>query len=219
MIVEKAISAQQARAFDDYTINHLGIPSPVLMERAALAVTQQLTTSINFDLTNVLIVAGSGNNGGDGVAVARLLHLRHVPVTVWLIGNLEHASEQLTQQYEIAKHYGIHVTQTKPAQLSTFTTIVDAIFGVGLSRPIVGQLAENIQALNQINVPILAIDIPSGVDSDTGQPMGVAIQAMETITMSYNKTGLTTKLGQQYAGRITIADIGIYDPETIEQLK
>ncbi|GAB6093273.1 NAD(P)H-hydrate epimerase [Furfurilactobacillus curtus] len=218
MTVKKAISAQQARTFDDYTINHLGIPSPVLMERAALAVTQRLTTSINFELTNVLIVAGSGNNGGDGIAVARLLHLRHIPVTVWLIGNLDHASEQLTQQYEIAKRYGIHVTQTKPDQLTTFTTVVDAVFGVGLSRPIAGQLAEAVQELNQTNLPILAIDIPSGIDADTGQPMGVAIQAIETITMSYNKIGLTTKSGQLYAGRITIADIGIYDPETIERL-
>ncbi|GKT02687.1 NAD(P)H-hydrate epimerase [Furfurilactobacillus entadae] len=208
------ISAEQAHAFDAYTIDQLGVPSMVLMERAALAITDRLLTGTNFDLNRVLVVAATGNNGGDGVAVARLLHLKHVPVTIWLLGNRDRASEQTAQQLAIAERYGVTVTDQQP-DLDHFTTIVDAIFGVGLARHVTGTFATAVNQMNASPANIMAVDMPTGLGTDDGQVMGTAIEATETVTMGYNKLGLCTTVAQQYAGVVTVADIGIYDPTTL----
>ncbi|KGO19481.1 hypothetical protein Q757_10190 [Oenococcus alcoholitolerans] len=97
------ISAKQAAAFDDFTINEIGVPSAVLMERAALAVYQRLLAGRVFDLKKVLVVAGSGNNGGDGIAVARMLFLRGLDVTIWLLGKRQNTSPENKRQLDIAK--------------------------------------------------------------------------------------------------------------------
>lgn len=213
-MADQIITAKQAHAFDAYTIEQLGVPSLVLMEHAAMAVVDRLEKNPVFDLQSVLVVAGPGNNGGDGVAVARLLHLQHIPVTIWLLGNRDHISTQTTQQLAIADNYGIPVV-TRAPQLEQFSTIVDAIFGVGLTRPVAGIFGESVQRINSANRPVLAIDIPTGIDTDTGAVLGTAISANETVTMSYNKIGLTTPTGKSAAGVVTVADIGIYDPATL----
>ncbi|WP_219335021.1 NAD(P)H-hydrate epimerase, partial [Oenococcus oeni] len=101
------ISSKQAHNFDDYTINKIGVPSSVLMERAALAVCQRLLESRNFNLKKVLVVAGIGNNGGDGIAVARMLYLKQVPVKIYLLGDREKISKDSRIQLKIAENYGV----------------------------------------------------------------------------------------------------------------
>ncbi|MCF6166105.1 YjeF protein [Furfurilactobacillus rossiae] len=212
------ITAAQSQAFDAYTMNQIGIPSMVLMERAALAVAHQIVNSTSFDLNNVLVVAGTGNNGGDGVAVARLLHLNHIPVTIWLLGNRDHASEQTQQQLTIADHYNIPVIADQP-DMANYTTVVDAIFGVGLSRDITGKFADVVDAINAAKANVMAVDMPTGLGTDDGQIMGTVVEATETVTMSYNKLGLATDNGRRFGGIVTVADIGIYDPATLTERK
>ncbi|GEK28807.1 NAD(P)H-hydrate epimerase [Furfurilactobacillus siliginis] len=213
-MAEQIITAKQAHAFDTYTIEHLGVPSLVLMEHAAMAVVTRLRENPEFDLQHTLVVAGPGNNGGDGIAVARLLMLQHVPVTIWLLGNRAHLSMQAAQQLTIADNYGIPIITETPV-LDRFSTIVDAIFGVGLTRPVTGSFGDAVKHINAANLPVLAIDVPTGIDTDTGAILGIAIAANETVTMSYNKVGLTTATGKEAAGTVTVANIGIYDPATL----
>ena len=113
------------------TIEKIGMPSMVLMERAALSVIEELAS---FDLTKVLIVCGSGNNGADGYAVARLLHLQKIAVDILFIGNEQKRSPENNQQKKIAEYYG--VKSVKDIEINQYTTIIDALFGIGLSRPL-----------------------------------------------------------------------------------
>ncbi len=212
------ITAAQSQAFDAYTMNQIGVPSMVLMERAALAVAHQIVNSPSFDLKSVLVVAGTGNNGGDGVAVARLLHLNHISVTIWLLGNRDHASEQTQQQLAIADHYNIPVVTDQP-DMANYTTVVDAIFGVGLSRDVTGKFADVVDAINTAKANVMAVDMPTGLGTDNGQVMGTVVEATETVTMSYNKLGLATDNGRRFGGIVTVADIGIYDPATLTERK
>ncbi|MYV17775.1 NAD(P)H-hydrate epimerase [Furfurilactobacillus milii] len=212
------ITAAQSQAFDAYTMNQIGVPSMVLMERAALAVAHQIVNSPSFDLKSVLVVAGTGNNGGDGVAVARLLHLNHISVTIWLLGNRDHASEQTQQQLAIADHYNIPVVTVQP-DMANYTTVVDAIFGVGLSRDVTGKFADVVDAINAAKANVMAVDMPTGLGTDNGQVMGTVVEATETVTMSYNKLGLATDNGRRFGGIVTVADIGIYDPATLTERK
>ncbi|VDK13950.1 NAD(P)H-hydrate epimerase [Oenococcus sicerae] len=210
------ISAEQSRLFDDFAINKMGISSVVLMERAALAVYRRLLESPNFSLKKVLVIAGTGNNGGDGAAVARLLHLRGISATIWLLGDRQKASIEMQRQLTIAENYGLSVVSSID-DLKNYSTIVDAIFGVGLSRDIKGKFAQVVEQINQSAIPVMAVDIPTGIHADSGQVMALAVKATETVTMSYNKLGLAEKTGQAFAGLVTIADIGVYDPNSLKR--
>ncbi|QAS70622.1 NAD(P)H-hydrate epimerase [Oenococcus sicerae] len=210
------ISAEQSRLFDDFAINKMGISSVVLMERAALAVYRRLLESPNFSLKKVLVIAGTGNNGGDGAAVARLLHLRGISATIWLLGDRQKASIEMQRQLTIAENYGLSVVSSVD-DLKNYSTIVDAIFGVGLSRDIKGKFAQVVEQINQSAIPVMAVDIPTGIHADNGQVMAIAVKATETVTMSYNKLGLAEKTGQAFAGLVTISDIGVYDPNSLKR--
>ncbi|WP_054645795.1 NAD(P)H-hydrate epimerase [Secundilactobacillus oryzae] len=201
---------QEAREADAYTINEVGIPSAVLMERAALAVANELQTNEAFDLSKTLVVAATGNNGGDGLAVARLLFVQGLDVTVLLLGNEAHATVETQRQLKICRHYRIPIVTTI-ADFAAFTTIVDGIFGVGLARPVEGAFAETIQAMNASPANIMAIDVPSGLQADTGEILGTAIQAATTVTMAARKLGFTAK-SEPNTGHVIVADIGVYQP-------
>ncbi|KGH65801.1 carbohydrate kinase [Oenococcus oeni IOEB_C23] len=205
------ISSKQAHNFDDYTINKIGVPSSVLMERAALAVCQRLLESRNFNLKKVLVVAGIGNNGGDGIAVARMLYLKQVPVKIYLLGDREKISKDSRIQLKIAENYGVPFVSNID-DLSSYTTIVDAVFGVGLSRDVTGEIAGIVDFINNNPASVMAVDMPTGLNADNGNIMGTAVKAAETVTMSYNKLGLISETGRKFAGVVTAADIGIYEP-------
>lgn len=206
----KTVTAQEMQMADQFTINTIGIPGMVLMERAALTLRDIIQDQFTHQLSQVVVVAGSGNNGGDGLALARLLHLQKVPIKILNVGNPDHASQQHQSQDHICQYY--QISQTRDLKiLNQASLIIDAIFGVGLDRPVTGNYLTVINAINQATAPVLAVDVPSGMNTDTGEIMGAAVQANMTVTMAFNKQGLTTASGQQLAGKVVIADdIGIY---------
>lgn len=203
--MEKIVTAAEMKQMDSYTINTIGIPSLVLMERAALAVRDEILTAFPLNQENVVVVAGSGNNGGDGLAVARLLHIAGVPVTIINVGNPDHASNENRRQNAICNYYQIPQT-TSLDPIKSATLIIDAIFGIGIDRPVAGHYQEVIKAINNAKAPVVAVDMPSGINTDTGKVMGCAVKANCTVTFAYNKVGLTKQDGQSYAGRVVVAN-------------
>lgn len=202
------VDSQEMKAIDNYTIHEIGIPSLVLMERAALAVIEQIEK--RADKTDrMLCLCGVGNNGGDGVAVARMLHQKGYMVQCKIVGNIEKCSKETSTQIAIAKKIGVPFVN-KEIQ-SEYTIIVDALFGIGLSRDITGEFAHVIEWVNQQDNQVFAVDIPSGICADTGHIKGIAINANVTVTFGYWKTGLLLFPGCINAGNVVVADIGFSD--------
>ena len=209
-MADKAITAEQMRHYDSYTINTIGIPSLVLMERAALAVRDEVLNAFPLNLQNIVVVAGSGNNGGDGLDVARLLHIAGVKVTILNVGNPDHASNEHQVQDRICQYYKIPQTSDLNV-LKDASLIVAALFGIGIDRPVEGNYATAIEAINNSDAVVVAVDMPSGINTDTGEVMGVAVNATATGTFAVNKVGLTKSAGKKHAGRVVVAsDMGTY---------
>lgn len=201
---------------DRYTIDKIGIPSMVLMERAALK-TVQIMEQEKLNFNNVLVVCGSGNNGGDGYAIARLLHLKGYGVSIYFLGDDNKRSEENKQQKKIAEHYRIPVKQEIGEE--EYSVIIDAIFGTGLSRDVKGEYAEFINRMNHMSGYKVAVDTPSGIHDDTGKVMGIAFRADMTVAIAFAKRGELFEAGNPYVGHLKIADIGIYADEWIAQDK
>lgn len=203
--VKSVVNATQMQAVDAYTIEQVGIPGIVLMERAALAVVQQVKKHCEKQ-DKILAVCGIGNNGADGVAAARILCAEGYHADVLLSGDEEKASELAKQQLSIARNLGISIYNN--LVISEYTIIIDAIFGIGLSRDVTGTYKELIEEINQGDNKVFSVDIPSGLSADTAVPMGCSIRSDYTITFGLNKIGLLLYPGCEYAGEITVADIG-----------
>lgn len=195
------------KQLDQYTIEQMGVPSLVLMERAALSVVEEL--KLAFSLQRVLVICGSGNNGADGMAIARILWLQGYQVAVYLAGKPESFSKEAQIQWKILENYCVPIVNK--CCYCEYTTIVDAIFGVGLSREVSGHYAKIIQEINEAKVPVMAVDTPSGICGTTGQVMGNAVRAKITVTFAYGKSGLYLYPGASYAGKVIVKDIGIYN--------
>lgn len=206
--MEYIVNSVEMKRADFNTINKIGIPSMVLMERAALGTAEELLHG-DFDLKKVVVVCGSGNNGGDGFAIARLLYLKNIDVNILFPGNENKCTDETRQQMEIARKYGIRIC--KNDTFEGCTTIVDALLGIGISRHVEGELALLIDKMNNSGVDILSVDIPSGISADTGEVMGTAIRAKMTVTFAYKKLGLVLHPGVEYAGVVKLKDIGITD--------
>lgn len=207
--MREIVTAKEMKTLDSNTIQKAGIPSLVLMERAALQTVSELTKRINEkDKEKILVVCGTGNNGGDGLAIARLLYLQGFKIWYYIVGNEEKMTSETARQLRTAEYYG--VPRVHNLGQYEYTTIVDAIFGVGLSRPVEGEYGELISELNQVSAYKVAVDIPSGIDSDTGFEKGTAFRADLTVTFAFRKRGLCFYPGRMYGGEIVVADIGIY---------
>ncbi|WP_461816061.1 NAD(P)H-hydrate dehydratase [Faecalimonas sp.] len=205
------ITGKQMKYADHYTIEEMKVPSCVLMERAALKVVEILENE-KIDCSNTLIVCGSGNNGGDGLAIARLLHLKGMHVDICYIGNKENASEENKLQYTIAENYGISIrTSISPKE---YSVIIDALLGIGLKREITGKYLEVIEQLNLMNGTKVAIDIPTGVCDTTGNIKGCAFNADITVCFAFEKIGMLFGKGRFCVGKTYIVDIGIM-PESL----
>lgn len=203
------LNAKEMKQCDHNTIEAYHMPSEVLMERAALAVAAYIN---EHQLTNFSfgILCGSGNNGGDGLAVARLLHQQGCDVTFMLTGNISHFTKETSLQYQIATDY--QVPQTKEiADILKADIIIDAMLGIGISKDIQGALEEIVLAVNESHKPVIAIDIPSGISADNGQVMHVAVRCSATVTFAYEKIGHVLYPGCEYCGEVHIAPIGITD--------
>lgn len=205
---EYLVTSEEMMTYDRNTIEVLGIPGMVLMERAALSAYEALKPWLKESMQpTILILAGVGNNGGDGLALARLLAEAGYTAEVWCVGDQERASEQWKQQKQILSFYPVR-TGSKPER-EEYTIWIDALFGVGLSREITGEYAQAVAFFNNGAGRKLALDIPSGIHADSGQILGCAVRAEQTITFGFCKRGLKLYPGCEYAGRVKAADIGI----------
>lgn len=201
------IDGKTMKAADAYTIGTIGIPSLVLMERAALKVVEAVQRE-QIDLSKSLIVCGSGNNGGDGFAVGRLLLEKGYSVTAVLVGNPDHCTEETKTQIQIFETVGGTIEREIPK--GNYTAVFDAVFGIGLSRPVEGRYAGILEQMNSLDAAKIAVDIPSGIDAGTGEILGTAFGADLTVTFAYQKTGMVLYPGAFCAGKVCVEDIGIY---------
>lgn len=200
-----AIQMQEA---DRHTIQDLGISSLILMERAARSCVKVMEEQ-RLDLSDVCIVCGSGNNGGDGFAIGRMLLEAGRKVTVCFIGSEEKCTSETNYQIQRYREIGGIIRNTY--EISEYSVIIDAIFGVGLCRQIEGNYKDVLTAMNASEGVKVAVDVPSGISASTGSKLGIAFRADLTATFQAAKLGLLLYPGHQYAGKIIVTDIGIDD--------
>jgi ADP-dependent NAD(P)H-hydrate dehydratase / NAD(P)H-hydrate epimerase len=211
------VTAEQMREMDRLTIQKYGVPSLKLMERAGQGITQAILENFRRAAKNgVLVVAGKGNNGGDGLVAARLLRKKRILCEVALLARKDELSPDAAHNLGTYKKLRGKVTEVGQASLGLLRErmrgkglLVDAILGTGTKNTVRGIYAEAITLMNASGVPIVAVDIPSGLDTDHGMPLGVAIQAEMTVALAYPKLGEVIHPGLSYAGDLAIADIGI----------
>lgn len=205
------VFAQEMKQYDLQEILQGGTPSQVLMERAAKAALAVLRRE--FDCTRVLFLCGNGNNGGDGLAMARFFAEQGGCALVLcplLQGDpAQQMSAEAAQQYALLPEA---VTLCNELTLHGVTAVVDALFGIGLSRPIEGELAALLTQIRDAQIPVLAVDIPSGVCANTGRVLGAALPAKHTVSMAAYKYGQLFYPGAALCGALEVADIGIPTP-------
>lgn len=201
------VNAAQMKAADQYTIQKLGVPSLELMEHAAQACVQVLEDE-KVDLSHVCVVCGSGNNGGDGFAIARILQNNRYSVETFCVGNPEHYTEETQEQMHRLQECGEKITYGMP-QEDSYSVVIDAVFGVGLSRKVEGRYRQVIEQMNRMRGTKFAVDIPSGLSATTGCILGCAFKADYTVTFQLKKIGLELSQGRTMAGRVIVPDIGI----------
>jgi NAD(P)H-hydrate epimerase len=230
----KVATADEMQYIDRITIEKYGITGTVLMERAGLAAarrinelffkkpeqslrrTQSSRTRIfeSCHMPKVLILCGGGNNGGDGFVVARILHNQGRDVEVFLTVKPGDLKNDARVNYIAAKKFGVKITSIKrfishfPLPIKHKCLIVDSLLGTGLRKEVRGPLSLAIRKINKAKSPVISIDIPSGISSDTGQVMGVAVKAHTTVTFGLPKRGHLLYPGAEYSGEIFIEDIG-----------
>lgn len=213
----KIVKGQEMADIDNRTITELGVPGPVLMENAARALCRVFADEIGKELKPpVVVLCGSGNNGGDGFCIARILSGWGYPVTPVHIGRLQSLKPDARLNYELLKKYNIEVVSVNDegdmAKFKTIvdncTWIVDALFGTGLSRIVLGMAAKALAYCKGLNKKILAVDIPSGVNSDSGEVLADTLKADITVTFGLPKWGHFLFPGAGYVGRLVVADIG-----------
>lgn len=206
------VNSREMKLYDNNTTEKYHVPSIVLMERAAVAFVEALREQ-SVNLSDVLIVCGNGNNGGDGYAVARLLQLAGSRVTVVAadakhLQNASKATEANLLQKKIWQAYGNDILTEIPTG-KEYTAVIDAVFGVGLSRNIEGAYESLIAQMNDIKGVKIALDIASGISADNGSVLGIAFRADITITFAFEKLGMILWPGNEYSGKVILKDIGI----------
>lgn len=210
-------SAEMKR-YDRNTTEHFGIPESVLMERAALACVQVIcerqrqieeqTKAFGYcPGRRVLIASGCGNNGADGLAAGRILQQEGFEVDFFLAGGQEKLSPAAKAQFSSVLAYGGRVSDKIPE--GEYDIIIDALFGVGLSRPLSGRFAEAVEWINRQDSFVCSVDLPSGIDADDGKVMGCAVQADVTVTFGFYKRGHFLYPGRRFAGRTICVPVGI----------
>jgi hydroxyethylthiazole kinase-like uncharacterized protein yjeF len=214
------MTREEVRAFDSWAINTLGIPGVVLMENAGRSCAELIMEKLE-DVTNpkVCIFCGTGNNGGDGYVIARHLIKNGFEVTVVISGDVQKIKGDAKINLDILRALGQKIEQLNPAddniehKVETFTAgadmFVDGLFGTGLSGQVKNGYKKLIDGINAQKKPVLSVDIPSGLDCDTGQPLGVAVKATCTVTFVAVKKGFTSVDATLYTGDIYVASIGV----------
>ncbi|SHL07924.1 bifunctional ADP-dependent NAD(P)H-hydrate dehydratase/NAD(P)H-hydrate epimerase [Rhodothermus profundi] len=218
---EPVLTARAMREADRQTIETLGLPGRVLMETAGRGAAEVAARMLGtVAARTVVCLCGRGNNGGDGFVLARVLHARGAHVHVVTLADASAMSDDAAANYRLLEHlaeadpaHRLHLHRlTDLAELDHLPRAdlyVDALLGTGLSSPLRAPIRELVQWLNEHPAPILAIDIPTGLDSDTGQVLGAAVAATRTVTMGALKVGLLLGEGPRLCGTVDVIDIGI----------
>jgi hydroxyethylthiazole kinase-like uncharacterized protein yjeF len=214
----KVATAEQMQELDRKGIEAYRIPGIVLMENAGRGAVEVISNTYpDIQKMRVAIIAGKGNNGGDGFVIARYLLNRGTPVKVFLLADpkvLRGDAETNFQIFSRMKGEIFPIPSSKDYQkvkkeLEKFDLLVDAIFGTGLDAEVRGYYREVIDHLNTIRKPIVAVDIPSGLHADTGKPLGKAVRASLTVTFGLPKVGHLISPGADYVGTLKVVDIGL----------
>jgi len=209
----KLATAAQMRAMDQATYRDYGMPSLVLMENAALRVVDEIAARFGpLAGKRIAVACGKGNNGGDGLAIARHLHTRFgAAVTVWLAADPAALTGDAQTNYEMARRFGVPLQGTagRGEAFSKADLIIDALLGTGIHGGVTGDLAAVIDAINSAHKPIVSVDVPSGLDADTGRVEGACVRASLTVTLALAKVGLYDFPGVDYVGELVVADIGM----------
>src|SRR5581483_8926500 len=209
------VTAAEMRALDRETIDVVGVPGVVLMDAAGRGVADVIARLGAGDA--VVVFAGAGNNGGDGYVAARYLRNRGFGVDVIRCAPLDKIRGDARVHYDACARSGVPIHDGHDAaslaravsDLARAEIVVDALFGTGLDRPVEGHLAGAIEHVNALDGLKVAVDLPSGLDSDRGVPLGVCVRADHTVTFAYPKRGLVVAPGFTYAGEVHVVDIGI----------
>lgn len=219
------VTSEQMREMDRLTIQKYGTPSLTLMERAGAGVVKAILERFVEPVSKgVLVVAGKGNNGGDGFVVGRLLTEQGVSCAIALLAKPNEISSDAAHNLEEYLTAGGKVVGIDADHLGLLTEsiagkglLVDAILGTGTKNEIRGIYADVIRAMNGSGLPIVAVDIPSGLDADKGTPLGVGVQAVMTVALGYPKLGQVIYPAVRYVGELVVADIGI-EPAAVAEV-
>lgn len=215
----KVVTAAEMRQIDQDTIEGIGIPGIVLMETAGSAIVRAIQQHYPTR-QRIGIFVGKGNNGGDGIVIARQLAHAGRDVHLFLVSPPDSFTGEAAINLQIAKNLGLQIeTILTEAEFKSNTNIahceflVDAILGTGLSGTVRDPIATIIKTVNNLSIPILSVDLPSGLDADTGHPLGTCVPADRTITIGLPKRGLLVHPGAELAGKLEVVDIGF--PEQV----
>jgi NAD(P)H-hydrate epimerase len=204
------LTRNQVREIDRRSIEEFHIPGIVLMENAARAVTETAMRFLSGGGKSALILCGGGNNGGDGLAVARHLHNRGVAVSIGLTVDPAKYQGDALINWNIIRAMGLSASPITAAQIaqSQADLVIDAIFGTGLQQAPRPPFGEIVQAVRNLGGPVLAVDLPSGMDCDTGHALGECIAATVTVTFVAEKAGFGPPTAQALTGEVVVGDIG-----------
>lgn len=213
----RVISCRQMRAIDRRATEQFGIPALLLMENAGIAVARTVEKFPKIRKTPIVIVCGRGNNGGDGFVAARHLHNRGYRVKVFLVGTTKKMSEETRINVTMIEKMKIKITRVSlrrqipwfAQQLRRSRLIIDALFGIGIRGALDDFYCQLIEQINKSAATVVSIDVPSGLDADTGSVTSISVCAHTTVTMGYAKKGFLKPGAKKFVGRLVIADISL----------
>ena len=218
IVIQKILTARQAKELDEKLKNKYGISTLVLMENAGRAIADTAVKLVKqHKLTSIAVFCGRGNNGGDGLVAARHLLTKGINVDVFLLGSPQDLKNEAKINYEILKKLKKKISTVQSIEefkeikkrIKRYDLIIDALLGIGLKGEVKGLMREVIEVLNISRIPVIAVDIPSGLDARSGKGLGCAIKAAYTVTFIAVKKGLLTKEGSFYSGKVKVCDLGI----------
>jgi len=210
----KVSTAKEMQQIDRAAIEKYGLAGTVLMERAGLAVVKKANELFPLSIYKTIVLCGAGNNGGDGLVIARLLHNSGSDVEAYLAGSPAKLKGDAKTNYLAAKKFGVKILPIKKflspltSHLSPNILIIDALLGTGLNNDVRPPLFDVIKKVNRMSAPVVAVDVSSGISSDTGQVMGAAIKADCTVTFGLPKRGHLLYPGAEHTGRLFVEEIG-----------
>ena len=217
-INKNSLTVEDVKGFDEWAVDIIGMPSIILMENAGKSVADEIySTYFSKDkgYEGVTFFCGTGNNGGDGLVAARHLFVKGVNVNVFIVGGVSNFGTDTELNFRILRKIGVNAfplladRDLAKVKIPENHIVVDAIFGVGVNRPIIGFHRRAIDKLNALKNMIISIDIPSGFNADNGNNWGACVKANRTITMIGPKKGFEADNAFDFTGKIVVSELGI----------